>query len=172
MPLLYPSLVGWPISGCQSCPCTQQLEGTFWNAHPQHLLLKTLQQVLSLNAFLWPLQPSVGVPPARLVSVGMEAALSSSSIHPVPIPAPVGLGSEVISPRERPSEIPTGRLVWVGAGGLQNRAVRAASTAEGRCGGRANSQPPAEVLSGSSCVPPDSWHGGVGGPPPAVRSCP
>lgn len=119
MPLLYPSLVGWPISGCQSCPCTQQLEGTFWNAHPQHLLLKTLQQVLSLNAFLWPLQPSVGVPPARLVSVGMEAALSSSSIHPVPIPAPVGLGSEVISPRERPSEIPTGSafqaqlyLVW------------------------------------------------------------
>lgn len=39
-------------------------------------------------------------------------------------------------------------------------------TAEGRGGGRANSQPPAEVLSGGSCVPPDSWHGeGVGSTP-------
>lgn len=31
---------------------------------------------------------------------------------------------------------------------------------------------PAEVLSGGSCVPPDSWHGGEGGAPPAVHSCP
>lgn len=33
-------------------------------------------------------------------------------------------------------------------------------------GGRANSQPPAEVLSGGSCVPPDSWHDGGRGSAP------
>lgn len=45
-------------------------------------------------------------------------------------------------------------------GRLQNTEIRAVLTTEGRGGERVNSQPPAEVLSGSSCVPPDSWHDG------------
>lgn len=50
------------------------------------------------------------------------------------------------------------KSVWVGVRGLRNREIRATLTTEGRGGGRANSQPPEEVLSGGSCVPPDSWH--------------
>lgn len=65
------------------------------------------------------------------------------------------------------------KSAWVGGRGLQNREIRATLTTEGRGGGRANSQPPEEVLSGSSCVPPDSWHSeGGGSVPPAVHSCP
>lgn len=54
----------------------------------------------------------------------------------------------------------------LGDGGPQNREIRIILTTEGRGGGRANSQLPEEVLSGSSCVPPDSWHGGGAGRPP------
>lgn len=62
----------------------------------------------------------------------------------------------------RAAELPSfrHRISLSGVGGA------AVLTAEGRGGGRANSQPPAEVLSGGSCVPPDSWHGeGVGSTP-------
>lgn len=58
------------------------------------------------------------------------------------------------------------KSAWVGGRGLQNREIRATLTTEGRGGGRANSQPPEEVLSGSSCVPPDSWHSEGGGKRP------
>ena len=59
-----------------------------------------------------------------------------------------------------------------GRGVRQKREIRAVLTTEGRGGGRAHSQPPAEVLSGSSCVPPDSWHdAGRGGGGSAPTSC-
>lgn len=66
----------WPAP----CPRTLLLEVTFWNIPPQHLLLKTLQWVLSLTTFLWPPKPPVG--PVGLPSPSWERGHSLYLVCP------------------------------------------------------------------------------------------
>lgn len=60
-------------------PTHAAARGTFWNTNPQHLLLRNLQWILSLNTFRWPPEPSLGVPPGCPSLAGMRAALLGAS---------------------------------------------------------------------------------------------
>lgn len=71
--------------GCWACLAAG---GAFLSTHPRHLLLKTRQCVFSLNTFLWPRSPPGSGPTSLSHSAGTEAALSSWSVHSVPLLAP------------------------------------------------------------------------------------
>lgn len=87
-----PGLSSLPLQPGQGC----------WRCFLEHTSpdLKTLQWVLSLKAFLWPLKPSVGWScQPRVPSAGTEGTVCSWSVYPCP--SYPYLGSNVTSPKER-----------------------------------------------------------------------